>query len=163
MVDRGEAGRGTAPAGLGAQTRRSPHTCLLGVLRPRPPGVERVFGTFFPCKSQAWRVRRRLEGEAGAHARVTGGPVPERLRRGAPREAGGRRGAIPPAPPSRSAFGLCCPFHISSSLETLVACSFHSTHQFDLSSRVRPRSTLFCVNNAGGEAIDKLSPPRKWF
>ena len=51
---------------------------------------------------------------------------------------------------------------ISFSLENLIACGVHSDHQFDLRSRVQPRFTLFCLNNAGSEAIDNLSSARKW-
>lgn len=55
-----------------------------------------------------------------------------------------------------------CPLGVSFSLENLIACSFHTGHQFDLSSRVQQRLTLFCLNNAGSEAIDDLSSARKW-
>lgn len=55
-----------------------------------------------------------------------------------------------------------CPLSISFSLENLIACSFHTGHQFDLSSRVQQRLTLFCLNNAGSEVIDNLSSARKW-
>lgn len=53
-------------------------------------------------------------------------------------------------------------FSLSLSLENLIACSTHSGNQFDLSSRVQPGLTLFCLNNAGSEAIDNLSCARKW-
>lgn len=49
------------------------------------------------------------------------------------------------------------PLGVSFSLENLIACSFHSGHQSDQSSRVQPRLTSFCLNNAGSGAIDNLS------
>lgn len=54
------------------------------------------------------------------------------------------------------------PLSVPFSLENLIACSFHSGHQFDLCSRVLPRFTLSCLNNAGSETIDNLSSARKW-
>lgn len=71
------------------------------------------------------------------------------------------KGAIPTLP-AGSPLAHASPLSIPSSLENLIACSFHSAHQFDLHSRVQPRFTLFCLNNAGSEAIDKLSSARKW-
>lgn len=40
-------------------------------------------------------------------------------------------------PAGRIPFGLCRPLSVSFSLENLIACGVHSSHQLDLCSRVR--------------------------